>query len=48
MKKIIVAHTYLFPNGMVVTFNTDLEQVPELQGKYTTDLYEKISDNDGI
>jgi len=38
----LVKATYLFPNGMVATFGYDDQQMPELQGQYTKELYEKI------
>ena len=38
----LVMATYKFPNGMVATFGYDDQQIPELQGVYSTELYEKI------
>jgi len=37
-----IAATYLFDNGMVMTFGTDGQQIPELQGKHTPELRQKI------
>ena len=34
--------TYLFPNNMVVTFDFNDNQIPELQGKYSEKLKEAI------
>jgi hypothetical protein len=42
MMKAKIAASYLFPNGMVVTFDTNGEQVGELQGEYTPELHLKI------
>lgn len=33
---------FKFPNGMVATTGFDGEQIPELQGRYTKELEEKI------
>jgi hypothetical protein len=38
-------NTYLFPNGMVATFDKNGVQIPKLQGKYTKELHKKILDN---
>ena len=32
----------LFPNGMIMVFGTDGEQIPELQGAYSLDLHKRI------
>jgi len=37
-----VMSTYKFPNGMIITCDYDGEQIPELQGKYSKELVEKI------
>lgn len=39
-----VAHTYLFPNGMICTFDHSGNQIGELQGRDTPELREKISE----
>ena len=38
----LVMATYTFPNGMVVTFGYNDQQIPELQGVYTQELHDKI------
>lgn len=38
----IVMATYSFPNGMIATFGHDGEQIPELQGRYSLELIDKI------
>lgn len=38
----LVMATYRFPNGNVATFGYDSQQIPELQGVYTTELHNKI------
>ena len=37
-----VKSSTLFPNGMIVTFGTDGEQIGELQGAYAIDLHKRI------
>ena len=37
-----VAAVYRFKNGMVMTFDDNGKQIPELQGKYTIELLSKI------
>ncbi|MES2134477.1 MAG: hypothetical protein V4506_19175 [Bacteroidota bacterium] len=37
-----VKSTYLFPNGMVVTFGFNCQQIPSLQGQLNKRLYTKI------
>lgn len=37
-----VKAVYKFPNGMVATCDFDGKQIPELQGKYSKELHEKI------
>lgn len=41
-KKIKIAHVYYFENGTIAVFDTDGNQVPELQGKNTKELRMKI------
>lgn len=46
-----IKEVFLFPNGMIATFDTDGKQIPELQGICTEDLTKKIysqSDEDTI
>lgn len=37
-----VSSSYLWANGMVMTFDLDGEQIPELQGRRTPELAEAI------
>lgn len=39
-----VMATYKFPNGHVATFGWNGEQIPELQGAYSTELLSRIAD----
>lgn len=34
--------TYLFPNDMVFTYDLEDEQIPQLQGKYSKELHQKL------
>ena len=43
MKKAM--YVYKFPNGMVAVCGKDDQQIPELQGRYTKELHQKIIDN---
>ena len=38
----VVKSTWLWQNGMVMTFGTDGEQIPELQGERTPELARAI------
>lgn len=38
---------YRFPNGMVVTYDVDGNQIPDLQGPWTKELEQKIRANTG-
>lgn len=40
-----ISYCYLFPNGMIVTFDEKLEQVPSLQGRFSEELYRKIKEH---
>ena len=37
-----IACSFLFPNGMIVTFDKSGNQIPMLQGKYSVELHDKI------
>lgn len=39
-----VRNVYKFPNDMVAVFNVQEEQMPELQGRYSTELHQAILD----
>ena len=39
-----VRTAYKFPNDMVAVLNAKGEQIPELQGRYSTELHQAISD----
>ena len=41
-REVELVYVYKFPNGMVCVFDTNENQVPELQGKYTPQLWERI------
>jgi hypothetical protein len=41
---VLVMATYKFPNNHVITFGYDNNQIPELQGVYTPELYDKIKE----
>lgn len=39
--------SYKFPNGMIVTYDFEGEQIPDLQGPATEELEQKIKENSG-
>jgi len=43
-KEKLVMATYRFPNGNVATFGYDDQQIVELQGRFTSELKEKIKE----
>jgi hypothetical protein len=38
----MIKSTHLFQNGMVMTFGEDGEQIPDLQGPYSSILHKKL------
>jgi hypothetical protein len=39
-----VANVYKFSNGMIMTFDGDGNQMPDLQGEYSKELHKEIVD----
>lgn len=39
-----VKSTFLFDNGMIITFDKYENQIPELQGEYSEELHKKITE----